>query len=265
MDINWNLLQPVDVGGSFQQGFQQGEARKRQQAAENALAQVAQNPNEQNVNALLRYDPKTALAIQDSQFQRQKYQAQQQQQSSEELDKAIGQAALDVAMRPEAEQDAAWDAYVTQFSQRYPNARQFIGQRKTLLMPILAQAGLMGEYQKAREPRIMSVEPGGYVARMNRDGTGAQYIMTPDGAPVPGTEAPPQQSDPAPPIILSTAKQRGFITPEEVAALESQLGPNGREAMSGWFAQNRIPVGKRVGDRTYYQINGKWFDNPEGR
>ena len=92
---------------------------------------------------------------------------------------------------------------------------------------------------------------------------GKQIIPVVNGVPQMGQQPQTPQMEPG--QVLGGAKQRGYITPEEYEGLSSQLGPNGNEAMSGWMTNTRLPVGKQVGDKVYYQINGKWYDNPEGR
>lgn len=95
---------------------------------------------------------------------------------------------------------------------------------------------------------------------------GKQIIPVVNGVPQMGQQ--PQQAQPSqmePGQVLGGAKQRGYITPEEYDGLSSQLGPNGQAEMNKWFSQNKLPVGKQIGDKLYYQINGKWYDNPEGR
>lgn len=73
-----------------------------------------------------------------------------------------------------------------------------------------------------------------------------------------------------------TVAQRDAIlaakTPEQAAALIDKYyeRSNGKsrnaraKAARGFFTGNK-PVSKKVGGKTYYEIDGKWYDNPEGK
>ena len=150
-DINWNLLQTPNFSNIVMEGFERGRERARTARAESALAAYAANPSEQSMNALLPLmQPKQAFEIVQ---QRQQTQAKQQQLQNEQLGKAVGQAVLDVMRRPEAERAATWDSYVDQFARTNPNAAQYRGKySEQAAMGVLAEQGLMGEYQKSIAP-----------------------------------------------------------------------------------------------------------------
>lgn len=80
-----------------------------------------------------------------------------------------------------------------------------------------------------------------------------------------GGQQPPPSSAFQPDMILNNAKLQGFISPEDYASLQEQLGPNGKMAMDGWLNGSGVKIGQKVDGKMYYQINGKWYDNPEGR
>lgn len=108
-----------------------------------------------------------------------------------------------------------------------------------------------------------------WVRAENGDGT---FTMVPiplkggdQPSPQPGADTAPALSDAQAGFILRRAQQRGFMTPDEYSLLQGPLGPQGKTAMDGWLQGSGIPIGKQVGGKTYYQINGKWYDNPEGR
>jgi hypothetical protein len=65
--INWNLLQPVDIGGQFQQGLERGRLMARQRAVEGALSRyptvITESPNEQDVRLLAMYAPEQLAAV----------------------------------------------------------------------------------------------------------------------------------------------------------------------------------------------------------
>jgi hypothetical protein len=73
-EINFSLLQPVDVGALTQQGFSTGMAMVKHVQTKNALRDYLANPDDpQAYNALAAYDPSAAATIQTQQLQRRKY------------------------------------------------------------------------------------------------------------------------------------------------------------------------------------------------
>jgi len=74
----------------------------------------------------------------------------------------------------------------------------------------------------------------------------------------------PVADNPAPQILQSASTSK-LISPEDAQRVASSLGPNGQAAFENWRKQNGIQIGKQVNGQTYYQVNGAWYDNPEGR
>lgn len=70
---NWQILQPVDVGGQIQKGIALGEQQREKREVRNALAQYATNP-EQSINALMQYAPDVALRLRGEQRTERTYQ-----------------------------------------------------------------------------------------------------------------------------------------------------------------------------------------------
>jgi hypothetical protein len=65
VDLNWNLLQPVDTGAAVQQGFATGMAMVKHAQTQNALHTYMQNPDDPHAfSALAAYDPETATRFQ---------------------------------------------------------------------------------------------------------------------------------------------------------------------------------------------------------
>lgn len=150
-DINWSLLQMPDYGAAALQGYERGRAARREHEQQSALSAYAQNPGEQTMNALLPYMPPNQ-AFQIVQ-QRQKAQVEQQQTQNDQLRKSVGQAVLDVMRRPVDQRAMMWDAYVDQFARTNPNAEQYRGRYSEQgAMAVLAEQGLMEEYQKSMAP-----------------------------------------------------------------------------------------------------------------
>jgi hypothetical protein len=78
-EINFGLLQPVDVGALTQQGFSTGMAMVKHVQTKNALRSYLDNPDDpQAYNALAAYDPSAAATLQNQQLVRRKLQLDQQ-------------------------------------------------------------------------------------------------------------------------------------------------------------------------------------------
>ena len=80
-EVAWDLLaQYPNAGQAFQQSFQQGMAQNQARAAKNALASYAMDPTNQGAFAqAVTADPSTAIALQNSQTERQRYSQEQNQ------------------------------------------------------------------------------------------------------------------------------------------------------------------------------------------
>lgn len=79
--------------------------------------------------------------------------------------------------------------------------------------------------------------------------------------PQAGTQQPPQGVE----TILARASEAKTISPEEANVIRSSLGRNGQAAFQNWMNENGIVISRTINGVTYYQINGTWYDNPEGR
>lgn len=84
VDINWNILRPVDIGGAFQQGMEQGRQRRAEAEIDKQLAAMAQNPNAPISNELMRFAPRAAYDLQQQRTAQQKA-AQKQAQEERRL------------------------------------------------------------------------------------------------------------------------------------------------------------------------------------
>lgn len=175
MDINWSLLQPVNAGEAFSQGFERGRARMQEAKQQSALSAYAANPNDQTMNALLPFmAPNQAFQVVQ---QRQQAQVQQQQTQNDQLRKSVGQAVLDVMRRPESQRATMWDSYVDQFARTNPNAEQYRGRySEAAAMAILAEQGLIEEYQKSASPPKTALQQNyEFISRVNPQ-LGKQYL-----------------------------------------------------------------------------------------
>jgi hypothetical protein len=183
---NWGILQPVDVGGAFNQGMQMGVQFRREKAMDDAYRGLAQDPNNPNVvNALLRDAPDMAYKIsqQQQQAQQQARQAEvrmgavrgdaqaleqlagidlneyrqlrdDQKQAAKQGLETIGQLAL-MADTPEE-----WDEIVGKLAQADPSFAKYQG-RFDMRESVIAQTGQAVELLKQQEPRYQVVPEGG--------------------------------------------------------------------------------------------------------
>ena len=184
---NWGLLQPVDIGGAFNQGVQMGVQFRREKAIDDAFRTMAQNPDAPVSNALLRDAPQMAYQI--SQQQRAAQQQAQQRQTridavsgnpqavarlagddieaykaltKEQRDEAqrawdvIGQVAL------AAETPELWDSYVDQLGPAFASYKGKFGMR----MGVIAQAKQMKEYLAQIKPDYQVVPEGGMLVNV---------------------------------------------------------------------------------------------------
>lgn len=175
-DINWSMLQTANPGNAFMEGFQNARKIRREEQQQSALAAYATNPSDQSMNALLPFmQPNQAFDIVQ---QRQQTQAKRQQEQTDHLGKAVGQAVLDVMRRPEGERAATWDVYVDQFARTNPNAAQYRGKYSEQVgMAVLAEQGLMGEYQKQSAPPKTSLQQNYEFLNAVNPQYGQQYIQ----------------------------------------------------------------------------------------
>ena len=283
VDINWNALQSFDIGGAFNQGMQAGQQRRREQETDNALRALIANPNDPNVvNDLARYDPSTAYKIQGQ--QQQQMRAQQEAQARQgavrgdpqalealagfnmddyiKLDdrskeqykqgiETIGQLAL-MADTPQE-----WDDTVRQLAQGAPEFQKYIG-RFDLRESVIAQAGQAKEFIDQQQPKYQVIPEGGTLVNTRDPAALAQVGAGGQPAPQQPAQGGVTEEQAAP--IISQAMQSKFISPEDFAAIQQALGPNGREAALQWRKQNGIEIGKEIGGKRYVQRGGEWYE-----
>lgn len=277
MQVNWGLLQPVDVGGMFDRGVQQGRQQRIERETDNALRAYAQNPDDPNaVNALLRFNPQMGMQLQQQQADRQRQQQTRAQTAGalggnmqdlfglaqsdpeqfarirpqvEAMSRAIGQVA-----RMSTDQ-ASWDANVRRLAEMYGEGfLRYVG-RFDLRDVAIAQSGQLNDWLSQNEPRVFSIPDGGSVVGMDRTGTNVGYIAGgPAGAPafVPALERTPTAApQPAaqPPLtdeeggqILQRSAQSGTISMTDAARMRAAMGPNGNSQFEDWIRRYNIRV-----------------------
>lgn len=276
VNVNFGILQPVDVGGEFRRGYEDG----RRMRAQDAFSQYVQNPdNPETLNALAKYAPQQAYQIKQQQEARTqaarqqqmvgdaltgssgagqiayfdpdlylKLQGQEREQAKEGM-KAIAQV-LESVQTP-----GEFDQIVMQMAQSEPEFAQYRG-RFAEKNAILAQAGeLIGAMERAR-PSIGYVPDGATAYAKNNAGESVLQALNGQPQRQSPVNEPPTNPNPSAGVTLAT--------PEQVATITQAYGGNQAKTQA-YLKANNIMVAKEVGGQTYYQINGQWFDNPEGR
>lgn len=281
LDINWNAFnQPVDIGGAFNRGREAGQQQRRERAIDDAYRGLIANPNDPGVvNALAQYAPKAAYVISGQQREAQTAQHQadirrravagdpealkefagfdmdgffkldeRSQKQAKQGIETIGQLAL-MADTPEE-----WDDVVGQLG---PEFAQYRG-RFDLRQSVIAQAGQAKEFIDQNQPRYQVIPEGGMLVN-TRDPQALAQVGAGGQAPVAQPAQGGVSEDQAAPIIQQ-AMQSKVIAPEDLARIQSSLGPNGQQAAQQWMQQQGIQVGKQIGGKTYVQRNGEWYE-----
>ena len=274
---SWGLMQPVDIGGTFQAAFQQGKQQRAQSETQNALAALAQDPNA-DINALAKYNPQLVMQV-NQQRAAQQQKAQQAQVMGDALtgnpqaQRQVAYFDTDLYLKLQGQEReqakeglkavsrlAAWadtpekfDAAVRKLG---PDGAEYIG-RFADREVIMAQADNLRQFMEDQKPDI-GVIPGG-AAVYGKNAAGAS-IASDYGTPINGPQASPQ----APPQ-QGGGQSATYATPDQVATLKASMGEQG--AME--YLQSRGIAApediKSVNGQEYFLVNGQWFDNPEGR
>lgn len=148
MAVNWGLgvrqQSPIDA---FRAAFEQGQERKRETEARNALSAYAQNPNEQGLNALAQFAPEFAI--------QERGRLAQQQQAAVEQQRAEVTRRLEMISRVAAVADTPekWDAGVDYLAQFYPDLAEYKGKfTPQAREAAIAAAGNVDKYLERMQP-----------------------------------------------------------------------------------------------------------------
>lgn len=61
-------------------------------------------------------------------------------------------------------------------------------------------------------------------------------------------------------------EQSGVLSEADSARMKASLGPNGEAKFEAWKKQHNVVESKRLSSgQMAFKVNGKWYDNPEGR
>lgn len=205
------------------EGFNTARGLRMEDARRNALSDYFGNPDDpQALAGVARYDPKAAFDIRGQQQEQRAAAEKRQRELLDRGKKAVGQAALGIARLPEEQRARAWDQQIDYLVQQgYDGLAPFKGRySEQSLQGVLADSGLMVEFQAASKPSYMAVPAGGYLQ-------GFQY-----GQPIAEGGAPaPQSMQPGSPLPQqATADQPnegGFALASDAVRLIQSMGPQG--------------------------------------
>ena len=160
----------------------------------------------------------------------------------EDQTKFTGQAALRISQLPPEQQAAAWDQAVEQGVQAgYAGMADYRGKfSPQALQGAIDNAGLVEKFIELAQPKYMAIPEGGtLVNTRSPQAVGAFGVSQAPHVAQPATMSPEQ--------ALKAATGRGYVLPDEAAAIKSGLGSNGQAAFDGWLQQNNVKVVTRTG------------------
>ena len=305
MGVNWSALQAPDIAGSFMSGLQHGQQRRKEVQQEEAFSAYAQNPDDPNAFTMMaKVNPRMAMGIREDQEKRKRETAatelarraasgdnaalQEMMVSNPDAFKTIdgatkarmkeandflGNAAMQISRLPDEQRAATWSQYVQQAESGGMDIPSYLeAYSPQALNTAVARAGMVNEllnsqkvvwHQVGERPSFATDAYGQPVGSDNpyNAGTGGEV------APV---EPKPLAEEEAG-SILQRGEQTGTISRSDYDAMRKALGPNGEGRFNAWVKKYNVrvadsaPASKTVNGATYYQVNGKWYDNPEGR
>lgn len=269
-EINWGLLDVPDIGTNALAAFHQGRQIKEQKDTKAAWGAYATNPNEQNLNALAAYDPKSAIALrQDLEKRNKEMRAQGLQRRAAAGDPAamaelsgidldawskidtrqkaalkerfdyIGNAGLGISRLPPEQRAAAWDAAIDQGVQQFPELAQQRGKySEQALKAEIAKAGMMSKFIELTSPDTINLQAGaGLYERDPATGKIKEVIRPNTGGATPltpvNTGAP---SVAPPPAAIADLKSN----PGSAAQFDEIFGPGAAARVLGGGTGNGV-------------------------
>jgi hypothetical protein len=201
------MVDPQQIGMNILGAFQMGRQERERQDYRTAVGDYATNPTGEGLNALARYAPEFVLE-ERGRLQQQEQQQRQadlqrraasgdptalgelagididawgklntaERQQHEQRVKVIGQAALAVSQLPPEQRPAAWDSYIGQLSQQYPELAEYRGQySEQALMGAIAQSEQMGKFFELSRPSYQVIPEGGVMVNTRDPSAVQQY------------------------------------------------------------------------------------------
>lgn len=219
------------------------EAQGKLQTQETARAKLAkeQQANDLRVKAS-QGDPAALQQLVGIDFDSWKTLKDDQKSQIKDQTEYTGQAALRISQLPPQEQAAAWDQAIDQGVQNgYTGLADYRGKfSPQALKGAIDNAGLVEKFISLAEPKYMAIPEGGTLVN----------TRSPQAVGAFGVSPSPQTTQPAamaPEQALKAATARGYVLPDEAAAIKSGLGANGQAAFEGWLEQNKVKMVTRTG------------------
>ena len=235
---NWGILQPVDVGARIQEGYQTG----MQMGAQNALSQYAANPDDpKSMNALAKYAPQYAIKVRQDR-------AQQEAQAREADIKRRAATGDPAAVAELAGIDFdAWRNLGEDKKKVIKDQTSYIGQSALRIsqMPVEQRPQAWDAYID-QGVRLGYTGLQDYKGQFSEEGVQSAIANAGLVEKLFTLEQPDWKVIPENGLVVNTRD------PKALQQVANQSQPP-------------APVTKVVGGNTYYQIDGKWFDElPQG-
>lgn len=266
MAINWSIAQQQpNALAMMLQGFEEGKQMRREEAGRNAMARImgaGQTPGIGDGQA-----PQDMTADWEAVGQWKPELAYQLKRDQEERAWKIREQLATLGERERELENTRWKAaaplLVQMQSVPYEQRRGLLQSAAPVLMAngwsneqlsrfdptddqlqgLIAVSKTVEQAISANEPKYMAIPQGGTLVNTRDPQAVSSFGATP----------PPAQPQPAQPASMSAqdalrnATGRGFVLPDEVQAIKSQLGPNGQATFEGWLKQNNVKVVTRTG------------------
>lgn len=274
-EINWNILQPQNIGMNALASFQQGQQMRRETDTRNALGTLAKTPDDQAaMGALMQNNPE--LGMQYQAFQQKRTEMERQQQARELTVKAsqgdpqalqqlvgidfdtwskldgnkrqqlklqndyIGQSALRISQLPPEARAQAWDQAISQgVQQGYAGLSRYQGKYSDqALQGAIDNAGLVDKFISLAEPKYMAIPQGGTLVNTRNP----QAV-----ASVSGGTPPPQSPAPQSENILTYGQFKAYADVQGIPKAAEWTRQNGMSIRVNTPQEaKQLPRGTRI-------------------
>ena len=218
--------------GSYMEDRQAKRTKVMQEQNAVALRQKAAQGDQNALYQLVGIDPDGWKAL-----------GAEQRQRVKDINEYTGQAGLRISQLPPEQRAAAWDQVIDNGVARgFKELAEKRGQYSDkALTDAIDGAGLVEKFLSLAEPKYQVVPKDADLVNTRDPAAVAQF----------GGVAPQQQAQTPPAIAPETALRnataRGYVMPDEAAAIKSGLGSNGQAAFEGWLQQNKVKMVTRTG------------------